>query len=101
VRELENLIERAMILSHGEPLRFDDIGTAFPRKRRRSATVAAEDPLDLDTVTKRHIERVLAMTDGKIHGLGGAGEILGVNPNTLRSKMKKLGIPFGKQRQPG
>ena len=34
------------------------------------------------------------MTGGKIHGPGGAGELLGVNPNTLRNRMRKLGIPF-------
>jgi hypothetical protein len=34
------------------------------------------------------------MTGGNIHGPGGAGELLGVNPNTLRNKMKKLEIPF-------
>ena len=96
VRELENLIERAMILSHGEPLRFDDIGTASRTERTPSATFDSEAPLDLDTVTKRHIERVLVMTNGKIHGSGGAGELLGINPNTLRYKMKKLGIPFRK-----
>jgi transcriptional regulator with GAF, ATPase, and Fis domain len=96
VRELENLIERAMILGHGEPLRFDDLGTAFPRERTVSATGDNETPLDLNTMTKQHIERVLVMTGGKIHGPGGAGEVLGVNPNTLRYKMKKLGIPFRK-----
>lgn len=36
------------------------------------------------------------MTGGKIDGPGGAGELLGVNPNTLRHRMKKLGIPFRK-----
>jgi DNA-binding protein Fis len=36
------------------------------------------------------------MTGGKIHGPGGAGELLGINPNTLRYKMRKLGIGFGK-----
>ncbi len=35
---------------------------------------------------------------GKIHGPGGAGELLAINPNTLRYKMKKLGIPFRKNR---
>ena len=40
----------------------------------------------------RHIRRVLDMTGGKIHGPGGAGELLGINPSTLRSRMKKLGI---------
>jgi transcriptional regulator with GAF, ATPase, and Fis domain len=58
--------------------------------------VASEEALDLDTVNMRHIERVLVMTNGKIHGPGGAGELLGINPNTLRYKMKKLGIPFRK-----
>ena len=96
VRELENLIERAMILSHGEPLRFDDIGKETPTKAAVSDPVAREEALDLDTVNMRHIERVLVMTNGKIHGPGGAGELLGINPNTLRYKMKKLGIPFRK-----
>jgi transcriptional regulator with GAF, ATPase, and Fis domain len=52
--------------------------------------------LDLDTVTAQHITRVLEMTGGKIHGPGGAGELLSMNPNTLRYKMKKLGIRFRK-----
>ena len=47
-----------------------------------------------------HIRRVLGMTGGKIHGHGGAGELLGVNPNTLRARMKKLGIPFRKHLRP-
>jgi hypothetical protein len=38
------------------------------------------------------------MTGGKIHGPGGAGELLAVNPNTLRYKMQKLGIPFQKRK---
>ena len=52
--------------------------------------------LDLDAVMAAHIRRVLGMTGGKIHGPGGAGELLGVNPNTLRHRMRKLGIPFRK-----
>ena len=39
------------------------------------------------------------MTGGKIHGTGGAGELLNINPNTLRNKMQKLGIPFQKGNQ--
>ncbi len=99
VRELENLIERAMILSHGEPLAFDNLGSSHPKSAGADSPEASEATLGLDTVTKRHIQRVLVMTDGKIHGPGGAGEVLGVNPNTLRSKMRKLGIPLGKNRQ--
>ncbi len=100
VRELENLVERAMILHRGEPLRFDDLGTSLPTKTSSVAPVSDEQPLDLDTVVSTHIRRVLGMTGGKIHGPGGAGELLGVNPNTLRYKMRKLGIPFRKHLLP-
>ena len=54
------------------------------------------EPLRLDDVVATHIRRVLGLTGGKIHGPGGAGELLGVNPNTLRHRMRKLGIPFRK-----
>jgi transcriptional regulator with PAS, ATPase and Fis domain len=100
VRELENVLERAMILHHrGEPLTFDDLGTSPGQKM--SATGPGEDQLQLDGVLARHIRHVLGMTGGKIHGPGGAGELLGVNPNTLRAKMRKLGIPFQKQLRSG
>ncbi len=97
VRELENLIERSMILHRGEPLSFDDLQA--PRHPTPVPQPFDDQPLDLDTATARHIRRVLEMTGGKIHGPGGAGELLGVNPNTLRSKMKRLGIPFPKRLQ--
>jgi len=96
VRELENLIERAMILHRGRELRFDDLGASGVVTPGVPPSVE-DDLLDLDAVTARHITRVLAATGGKIHGPGGAGELLGVNPNTLRSKMRRLGIPFGRQ----
>lgn len=46
----------------------------------------------LDDLVKRHILSVLAQTDGIIEGPKGAAKILGVHPNTLRSRMQKLGI---------
>ena len=39
-----------------------------------------------------HIERALKMTGGKLYGEGGSADLLGINPNTLRSRMKKLGL---------
>jgi transcriptional regulator with GAF, ATPase, and Fis domain len=96
VRELENIVERAIILHRGETLRFDDLGTAFSERRGTTPLETDETPPDLDAVIKAHITRVLRMTGGKIHGPGGAGELLAVNPNTLRYKMRKLGIPFQK-----
>ena len=47
-----------------------------------------------------HIERALKLADGKIHGPGGAAELLGVFPTTLRSRMVKLGIPFKHTKKP-
>jgi len=96
VRELENVVERAIILHRGEPLRFDDLGSALGAGAASAAPEIDDSELDLDAVVAAHIHRVLRMTGGKIHGPRGAGELLGVNPNTLRSRMRKLGIPFGR-----
>jgi len=92
VRELANVVERAMILHRDEPLRFDELGIAPQSSTAPPTSNFGDDTLLLDQVIKLHIERVLTMADGKIHGPGGAGELLGVNPNTLRSRMSKLGI---------
>jgi len=101
VRELENVIERAMILHRGNPLRFDDLGLSTDKPDKAATGVLAEETLELDSLIKDHIQRVLQLTGGKIHGSGGAGEVLGVNPGTLRSRMKKLGIPFREMRSKG
>jgi transcriptional regulator with GAF, ATPase, and Fis domain len=94
VRELENLVERAMILHRGGPLSFDDLSVSPIKKTTATAEGSDESELRLDAVIASHIRRVLGMTGGRIHGTGGAGDLLGVNPNTLRSKMSKLGIQF-------
>ena len=96
VRELENVLEHALILSKGEPLDFDqffspaqpDVAMTRPDRRNRS------EPLD--EVVSNHIRRVLGQTEGRVSGPGGAAEVLGINPSTLRSRMKKLGIPYGR-----
>jgi DNA-binding NtrC family response regulator len=98
VRELENVVERAMILHRGEPLRFNDLGASFSGGAAAEPSETENETLDLDTVVVRHITRVLDITSGKIHGPGGAGELLGINPNTLRYRMQKLGIPYRKQK---
>ena len=51
----------------------------------------------LDEMTTRHIRQALKVAGGKINGPGGAGEILGLHPNTLRKRMNKLGIPYGRR----
>jgi transcriptional regulator with GAF, ATPase, and Fis domain len=101
VRELENVIERAMILHRGSPLRFDDLGISAVDSVRTTADTGFEinEILELDPMIKRHIQRVLELTKGKIHGPGGAGEVLGMNPDTLRYRMRKLSIPFRKKQK--
>lgn len=96
VRELENVVERAMILHRGEPLAFDDLGVSLSRQDAAAQADKGEQPLDLDTVIGQHIRRILGKTGGKIHGPGGAAELLGVNASTLRNRMNRLGIAYGR-----
>jgi transcriptional regulator with GAF, ATPase, and Fis domain len=53
--------------------------------------------LKLDVVIGNHIKNALEKTRGKVEGKGGAAELLGVNPSTLRHRMRKLSIPFGRR----
>jgi transcriptional regulator with GAF, ATPase, and Fis domain len=96
VRELENLVERELIRHRGGPLTFEAIPQ---REEGKAKTVAAGHPhsplpLKLDEAIAAHISEVLKFTNGKIHGPGGAAELLGMNPNTLRWRLDKLGISY-------
>jgi transcriptional regulator with GAF, ATPase, and Fis domain len=55
-----------------------------------------DESLKLDEMIINHIQKVLKITKGKIHGPGGAAEVLGVNPSTLRNRMNKLEISYGR-----
>jgi transcriptional regulator with GAF, ATPase, and Fis domain len=96
VRELENAVEKAMIIGSGQPLRFDDISTSKSLMVGIPPDLSNGEDLLLDDVTSHHIKRVLDLTKGKVSGPGGAAELLGLNPATLRHKMRKLGIAFGR-----
>jgi len=86
VRELENIIERAVIVCHGNQLQLSD---SLPKD---AATIgAARTPL-LEKVEKGHIIEVLELTDWRVSGEKGAAKILGLKPTTLEARMKKLGI---------
>ncbi|MCI5138014.1 MAG: sigma-54-dependent Fis family transcriptional regulator, partial [Candidatus Electrothrix sp. AR1] len=98
VRELGNIVERAMILNPAGPLTFAHITPEPSITETVPPASAEEQALDLDTVVFRHIRQVLSLTNGKVNGADGAAAILGVNPSTLRNRMKKMGIAYGKQR---
>jgi transcriptional regulator with GAF, ATPase, and Fis domain len=100
VRELENLVERALILSQGAPLTFDDMFGREEDGRPSVTDATATKTLNLDAVISSHIRRVLEMAKGRVHGKGGAAEMLGINPSTLRYRMNQLGIPYGRKFEP-
>jgi formate hydrogenlyase transcriptional activator len=87
VRELENILERAVILATGPTLEIsrDVLGDPV------SAT-AAGPRLALEDVERNHILDILGRTGWVIDGPKGAATLLGLHPNTLRSRLKKLGI---------
>ena len=83
VRELENVVERAMIHSTGDTLLLDE----GPRVWASPAEGGT-----LESVERRHIELTLRRCRWRINGPGNAAAVLGLHPNTLRFRMKKLGI---------
>jgi len=94
VRELENVIERALILKPAGPLTFEHLNPEQPQKILDVSNKIVEID-NLDQVVSGHIRRALIKTKGKVSGSDGAAAILGINPSTLRNRMKKLGIEYG------
>jgi PAS domain S-box-containing protein len=88
VRELENIIERAVILAPGNVL---EIG---PELLAVAPTTDASnrDESSLETLQRKHILAMLEKTNWVIEGATGAAKLLDLHPNTLRSRLKKLGI---------
>jgi transcriptional regulator with GAF, ATPase, and Fis domain len=96
VRELANVIERSMILCKGGRLSFNLTGPSELSKTAETVPQENNSFPNLTQIEEQHIRKALERTGGKIHGTGGAGELLAINPNTLRNRMKKLGIQFAK-----
>ncbi len=106
IRELQNIIERAVVLSHGPVLTLnaDLLPAEGSEVRAKPCGDAGDHALaiaggsrtpsstSLEEVERRHILMVLQKTGGLIEGPKGAAGILGLNPSTLRGRMKKLGI---------
>ncbi|QOY86416.1 sigma 54-interacting transcriptional regulator [Paludibaculum fermentans] len=94
IRELQNVIERGVVLSRGAVLRLGpDLLPTETETSMEAAAIAEDGNSDsLEEVQRQHILRVLEKTDGVISGPRGAGAILDIHPNTLRSLMSRLGI---------
>ena len=110
IRELENVLERAVILAAGATL---EIGPDFlltpapdarpPEQAKVKNAACDSDPGDLPQAAGKHLAtlhtlerdyvlKVLQQTNWVVHGSRGAAQILAIHPNTLRNRMKKLGI---------
>jgi len=88
VRELESVIERAVITSQGTTLQVLDRFDTF----RKAGELAVEDVKALADLEQHHILQVLKTTGWRIEGKKGAALLLGLNPSTLRARMRKYGI---------
>jgi transcriptional regulator with GAF, ATPase, and Fis domain len=96
VRELQNIVERSAILARGPILELDG-ALAGGESTARSESLGQRQGLaggleQLHDVERFHIVSVLKATGGVVGGARGAAAILGLRPNTLRSRMNKLGI---------
>ncbi len=95
VRELANVVERELILYPHGPLSFKNLNVSPSSSNDKDQVVSNRQEsviIKLDDMIKKHIQSALTFTKGQIHGKGGAAEVLGINPSTLRSRMKKLGM---------
>lgn len=99
VRELQNVIERAIILSRGRPLEFPHLGFTQMAEMAEEVTGDGDSFPPLDQVVSDHVRHALSLTGGRVQGDGGAAQLLGINASTLRARMRKLGIPFGRNPQ--
>jgi formate hydrogenlyase transcriptional activator len=83
----ENVFERSLVLSPGKTLKLDG---AFVESRPHGQ--AAPSAERLDQLERDHIGAVLDRYGWKINGKGNAADALGLKPNTLRARMRKLGV---------
>lgn len=101
IRELQNVIERGVALARGHvlklgpdllPLDGPSISISGPTTEEDGVYSLSGRLCSLAEVEKKHINAVLKEVRGVIEGPNGAAKVLGLHPNTLRSRMKKLGI---------
>jgi PAS domain S-box-containing protein len=83
IRELRNVIEHAMIVTKGDTLELAHLLVNAPQD---------EPVVTLEEMERRHIQRILKVAGNRVRGCGGAAELLAINPSTLNSRMRKLGI---------
>ncbi len=97
VRELAAVIDRAAILGYGRRLEIASaLGVSAPPAPRSARPM---DTVTLAEANREAIEVALRRTRGRIEGAKGAAASLGINPHTLRARMRKLGIDWARYRE--
>ncbi|WP_026995008.1 sigma-54-dependent transcriptional regulator [Flectobacillus major] len=93
IRELEHLIERSVLLAQNQEI----VDIHLPNTPKFQAKrLPAEEVIDtMDDMEREHILKALRNCQGKVSGIGGAAEALGMSPQTLYARIKKLGIKMG------
>jgi formate hydrogenlyase transcriptional activator len=97
IRELENLIERAVLLSPGKDLRVPlaelrNLQAAPAAEQVPSAALSGVPMATLEEAERQHILRALRQSEWRIAGPRGAASMLGMKRTTLQARMRKLGI---------
>ncbi|MBL4849982.1 MAG: sigma-54-dependent Fis family transcriptional regulator [Planctomycetes bacterium] len=90
IRQLQNVLERAAILSPGPWLDFED--APQPTEARGDAAPRPSEAETFESAVSRCLRAALRATKGKLYGPGGAAERLGLHPSTLQTKLRKYGI---------
>lgn len=109
VRELQNLVERELINLIGKhddhQVSFDELFCSLENAATSGSWPGAPHKngqfISLDEIIKGHIQLALQHSAGKIGGPGGAADLLQINAGTLRSRMKKMGIVYGRNKKNG
>jgi transcriptional regulator with GAF, ATPase, and Fis domain len=94
IRELQNVLERAVVLTRSDTLALpSDFAPSPSAEPGKLAGPAIRDAMRaMEDVERRHIEAVLSDRNWTIEGERGAAKVLKIHPNTLRSRMRKLGL---------
>lgn len=97
VRELQNAVERAVILAKGGKLNFDlpEAKTLQPEPAAAATQIKSDKILsekEWQELQRQNISRALIRSGWRIQGKGGAADLLGLKPTTLRSRMEVLGV---------
>lgn len=101
VRELENFVERMLILANAgktvKEISFSGLTKTDDGYTKTHFNNPDESFLPIDEVIAMHIKKALVQSRGKVEGLDGAANLLKIHPSTLRGRMRKLGISYGRR----